>query len=86
MSSAYLAAVGDGPQVALNYYSQWLVNSCGVYPPEVWEDLARRNGSLKFRHHHNMQHSVPRLLQAVQGTVLPNYLSRSSSRSIMSRG
>ena len=22
--------------VALNYYSQWLVNSCGVYPDTVW--------------------------------------------------
>ena len=22
--------------IALNYYSQWLVNSVGVYPEEVW--------------------------------------------------
>ncbi|KAK8042823.1 hypothetical protein PG994_013306 [Apiospora phragmitis] len=32
-------------KIALNYYSQWLVNSCGIYPPPVWADLWQRNSS-----------------------------------------
>jgi hypothetical protein len=53
-------------QVALNYYNQWLVNSCGTYPPEVWQDVWQRNGSPVFRHHHAMQHTLPRVLGAIQ--------------------
>jgi len=41
-------------KIALNYYSQWLVRSCGTYPPKVWQDVWQRNGSV-FRHHHAMQ-------------------------------
>ncbi|USP79182.1 CoA-transferase family iii [Curvularia clavata] len=40
--------------VALNYYSQWLVNSVGTYPKDVWEDVWTRNGHRVFRHYHNM--------------------------------
>lgn len=52
-------------QIALNYYSQWLVNSAGTYPPEVWADLWQRNGSPVFRHYHPMQHLLPRTLAMV---------------------
>ncbi|UPX13366.1 uncharacterized protein EKO05_0003876 [Ascochyta rabiei] len=30
--------------VALKYYSQWLVNSVGVYPHDVWDDVWTCNG------------------------------------------
>lgn len=52
-------------QIALNYYSQWLVNTCGTYPPDVWADLWKRNGSPVFRHHHPMQYLLPRTLAMV---------------------
>ncbi|KAM0320760.1 hypothetical protein ACHAO8_000051 [Botrytis cinerea] len=51
--------------VALNYYSQWLVNSCGMYPQEVWEDLWSRNCKPVFRHYHNMNYTMPRLFQTL---------------------
>ncbi|KAF2713518.1 CoA-transferase family III [Pleomassaria siparia CBS 279.74] len=49
--------------IALNYYSQWLVNSVGVYPPEVWEDVWSRNGRQVFRHFHGMPYLMPRFLK-----------------------
>ncbi|EMR82315.1 hypothetical protein ACHAP3_005055 [Botrytis cinerea] len=51
--------------VALNYYSQWLVNSCGMYTQEVWEDLWSRNCKPVFRHYHNMNYTMPRLFQTL---------------------
>ncbi|RFU33065.1 hypothetical protein B7463_g3302, partial [Scytalidium lignicola] len=48
--------------VALNYYSQWLVNSCGTYPPDVWEALWAHHGKPVFRHYHNMVYTIPELL------------------------
>ena len=35
--------------VALNYYSQWLADSVGEYPEEVWQDVWKRNGKQVFR-------------------------------------
>ncbi|KAF1926295.1 CAIB/BAIF family enzyme [Didymella exigua CBS 183.55] len=52
--------------VALNYYSQWLVNSVGVYPQAVWEDVWQRNGKQVFRHYHNMVYLLPRFLQMLK--------------------
>ncbi|KAK8052184.1 CoA-transferase family III domain-containing protein [Apiospora rasikravindrae] len=52
-------------KIALNYYSQWLVNTCGTYPPDVWADLWQRHGSPVFRHHHPMQYLLPRTLALV---------------------
>lgn len=49
--------------IALNYYSQWLVNSCGVYPHEVWKSVWALNGNEVFRHYHNMNYTMPRLLK-----------------------
>lgn len=45
--------------VALNYYSQWLVNSCGTYPENIWQDVWTRNGRKVFRHYHNMMFTLP---------------------------
>lgn len=48
--------------VALNYYSQWLVNSCGTYPDQVWKELWGSYGNPVFRHYHAMLYTIPRFL------------------------
>jgi hypothetical protein len=48
--------------VALNYYSQWLVNSCGTYPDQVWQELWTSYGKPVFRHYHAMLYTIPRML------------------------
>ena len=45
--------------VALNYYSQWLVNSVGMYPKDVWEDVWKRNGRQVMRHWYPMGRLLP---------------------------
>ena len=45
--------------VALNYYSQWLVNSVGMYPKDVWEDVWNRNGRQVMRHYYPMGRLLP---------------------------
>jgi hypothetical protein len=55
--------------VALNHYSQWLVNSVGVYPENVWQDVWTRNGRQGFRHFHNMAYTLPRFLQMIHKNV-----------------
>ncbi|KAF2661961.1 CoA-transferase family III [Lophiostoma macrostomum CBS 122681] len=52
--------------IALNYYSQWLVNSVGTYPEDVWQDVWSRNGRQVFRHYHNMPYLLPRYLKMLQ--------------------
>jgi hypothetical protein len=49
--------------VALNYYSQWLVNSCGTYPDAVWNELWGSYGNPVFRHYHAMLYSIPKMLE-----------------------
>jgi hypothetical protein len=56
-------ALADYMQLALNYYSQWLLRSVGVYDRPVWADLWARHGSPAFRHYDNTRITVPRLLQ-----------------------
>ncbi|KAI4684804.1 uncharacterized protein J4E88_004245 [Alternaria novae-zelandiae] len=59
--------------IALIYYSQWLVNSVGTYPTDVWEDVWTRNGRQVFRHYHNMQYTLPRYMKMLfenSGSVL----------------
>ena len=34
----------------------------GTYPPAVWDAVWRQNGAPVFRHHHPMQHLLPRAL------------------------
>ncbi len=36
--------------LALNYYNQWLVESVGEYPSQVWDDLWSRNERKVFRY------------------------------------
>jgi hypothetical protein len=51
---------------ALNYYSQWLVNSCGMYPTGVWEALWASYDKPVFRHYHHMPVSIPRMLRMLE--------------------
>ncbi|KAF6823405.1 putative alpha methylacyl-CoA racemase [Colletotrichum plurivorum] len=46
-------------KVALNYYNQWLVRSCGTYPEPVWKEMWERHGLPVFRHYHTMPYTVP---------------------------
>ncbi|KAE8142912.1 CoA-transferase family III domain-containing protein [Aspergillus pseudotamarii] len=50
---------------ALNYYSQWLVNSVGVYPPSVWENVWQRHNRLTFRHNDNMLATIPLMMKSL---------------------
>jgi hypothetical protein len=50
----------------LNYYSQWLVNSVGTYPDEVWKEVWQRNGAPVFRHYHPMPYLLPRVIGLVK--------------------
>ncbi|KAF9880411.1 hypothetical protein CkaCkLH20_02365 [Colletotrichum karsti] len=62
-----------GVDVALNYYTQWLIRSCGMYPDPVWKELWDRHGSPVFRHYHAMPYTVPtvsKLLYAHDVTTL----------------
>ncbi|KAF2751320.1 CoA-transferase family III [Sporormia fimetaria CBS 119925] len=73
--------------VALNYYSQWLVNSVGTYPEDVWEDVWTRNGKQVFRHYHNMAYTLPRFLAMLKtnsGSVVfnPNFFEKRHSGAI----
>lgn len=56
-------------QVALNYYSQWLVNSVGVYPSSIFHDVWARNNNTVYRHQHNMTYTLPRMIQSVQASA-----------------
>ncbi|KAK2772124.1 putative alpha methylacyl-CoA racemase [Colletotrichum kahawae] len=53
-------------QVALNYYSQWLVRSCGTYPEDVWTELWQRHGSPVFRHYHAMSYLLPSVMKLLR--------------------
>lgn len=73
--------------VALNYYSQWLVNSCGMYPEFVWQDLWTRNGRKVFRHFHNMPYLIPEYLKMLRAnaseTVLrPEFFENRKSKNL----
>lgn len=50
-------------QVSLNYYSQWLVRSCGTYPADIWDDVWKRHASPVFRHFDNTRRTVPAMLK-----------------------
>ncbi|KAI1120890.1 CoA-transferase family III [Nemania abortiva] len=54
---------GGNYTTSLNYYSQWLVRSCGTYSDEVWQELWQQHGSPTFRHYHNMAYLLPAMMQ-----------------------
>jgi crotonobetainyl-CoA:carnitine CoA-transferase CaiB-like acyl-CoA transferase len=45
--------------LALNYYSQWLVNSVGKYPDDVWQKVWKRNGQQVMRYYYPMGRTSP---------------------------
>jgi hypothetical protein len=51
---------------ALNYYSQWLVKSCGEYPAEVWETLWSSYEKPVFRHHDAMLYTLPTMIRMLR--------------------
>ncbi|KAK5019941.1 hypothetical protein LTR60_000020 [Cryomyces antarcticus] len=61
-----LCSASNNRKVALNYYSQWLVNSCGVYTDDVWQRVWNANGRRSFRHYHNMLYSIPLVLGMIR--------------------
>lgn len=45
--------------ISLNYYNQWLANSVGTYPEDVWQEVWKRNGKQVMRHHTPMAIMTP---------------------------
>ncbi|KAF4832818.1 hypothetical protein CGCTS75_v004236 [Colletotrichum tropicale] len=66
VSMGYGRAMGHDEAVALNYYSQWLVCSCGTYPDDVWTELWQRHGSPVFRHYHAMSYLLPSVMKLLR--------------------
>lgn len=50
-------------QVSLNYYSQWLVLSCGMYPAPIWDEVWAKHGQPVFRHYHSMSYTIPEVMK-----------------------
>lgn len=50
-------------QVSLNYYSQWLVRSCGTYDKDIWDEVWKKHASPVFRHYDNTRRTVPEMLK-----------------------
>ncbi|KAF9781433.1 hypothetical protein IL306_014052, partial [Fusarium sp. DS 682] len=57
---------------SLNYYNQWLAQSVGEYPQQVWDKVWKQTGHEVFRHYHSMNHTIPRLIEKMKrdGTLL----------------
>ncbi|KAI1177407.1 CoA-transferase family III domain-containing protein [Nemania sp. FL0916] len=51
-----------GVDTALNYYSQWLICTCGSYPADVWEEVWKKNGRPVFRHWQNTRTTFPAMV------------------------
>ncbi|KAH8426492.1 uncharacterized protein LDX57_004227 [Aspergillus melleus] len=54
-----------GVDASLNYYSQWLVRSCGTYDSDIWKEVWERHDSITFRHYHAMQYLLPAMLKSL---------------------
>lgn len=63
-------------QVALNYYNQWLVNSCGTYPPDIWAKLWSQYERFVLRCTDNMGVSIPRYMKMLQEHNAPVFDER----------
>ncbi|KAH6906120.1 CAIB/BAIF family enzyme [Coprinopsis sp. MPI-PUGE-AT-0042] len=57
--------------IALNYYSQWLVNSVGTYPPDVWDEVWSRFGRPVYRHWDSMAVTIPAYTEALKKAESP---------------
>lgn len=76
-----------GVDVSLNYYSQWLVRSCGTYDKDIWEELWKRHGSPVFRHYDNTRRTVPEMLKLLhqfdENTLFqPSFFERYRSEAV----
>ncbi|KXN81477.1 hypothetical protein AN958_04558 [Leucoagaricus sp. SymC.cos] len=60
-------------QVAISYYNQWFVNSCGTYPPEIWDDLWSRYDYFVFHSSDNMGITIPACLQWLREKKTPMF-------------
>ena len=52
--------------LALNYYSTWLINSVGEYPREVFEKVWAENGSPVWHHYHNNALTAPETMKTLR--------------------
>ena len=52
--------------LALNYYSTWLINSVGTYPMPVWNELRAEHGNPVYRHWHNNGITAPETLKSLR--------------------
>ncbi|KAK1216289.1 hypothetical protein PQX77_021098 [Marasmius sp. AFHP31] len=72
--------------VALNYYSQWLVRTGLKYPPNVWDHLWTKHQKPVFRHIDNMQVTIPTTLGLLRrntpGLFNPEFLEIRYSKAI----
>lgn len=76
--------------VALNYYSQWLINSVGTYPSDVWKQLWSESGMQPWRHYQNMGVTIPAYvgyLMQKKGVVLfkPEFFHEVESKAVGAR-
>ncbi|KAI0908459.1 CoA-transferase family III domain-containing protein [Ustulina deusta] len=76
-----------GVDVSLNYYSQWLVRSCGTYSDEVWQELWQRHGSPVFHHYHSMLHMLPAMMKLLtqhdsETLFDPSFFQRMESKNL----
>ncbi|KAK0469143.1 CoA-transferase family III domain-containing protein [Desarmillaria tabescens] len=56
---------------ALNYYNQWLVNSCGEYLKDVWDAVYVKAGCPVFHARDNMLQLIPPVLGILKATNAP---------------
>ena len=85
--SALVTTLTAVNQVALNYYSQWLIQSVGTYPQEVWSDVWKRHNSLSFRHYHSMAYTLPAMFKSLAENVnetlyRPEFFERRKSKAV----
>lgn len=57
--------------VALNYYNQWLINSCGEYPKGVWDTVYAKAGRPVFHARDRMVQLMLPLLSILKETNAP---------------
>ncbi|KAK0220995.1 CoA-transferase family III domain-containing protein [Armillaria nabsnona] len=56
---------------ALNYYNQWLINSCGEYPKDVWDTVYAKAGRPVFHARDHMVQLMLPLLSILKETNAP---------------
>lgn len=70
---------------SLNYYNQWLTQSVGEYPVDVWEAVWAKTGREVFRHYHSMNYSIPRMIEKMkrgQTLLRPEFFETRTSQAL----